>query len=189
MFLQSLHEQAPSPKCKFRSPQQIRQAGNLYIYPLSPSVGRSNFRAVFLGELLTNSESGSEPRVASFCWFVLGQPGGAQWNWSDASAVQVWTWGWVGSAARENRGQEPRQTQVPQWNLASCFPTQVTDTSLESLDRLMKACKLEFQEEKLFVMPTFWVDLMQEETVFNDSCLMTFWNSKPLDSVQFNTWS
>lgn len=128
------------------SPTDLSSWKSLYI-PLSPSVGRSNFRAVFLGELLTNSESGSEPRVASFCWFVLGQPEGARWNWSDASAVQLWTWGWVGSEARENRGQLPRQTQVPQWNLASCLPTQVTDTSLESLDRLWRLANWNFRKK------------------------------------------
>lgn len=47
IFMQTLHEQAPSLNCKFRLPKQIRQVENLYIYPPSPSVGRSNFRAVF----------------------------------------------------------------------------------------------------------------------------------------------
>ena len=95
--------------------------------------------------------------------------------------------GGVGSEARENTGPEPTQTWLAVWNRLppALFKPQIqredTWTDHETL-------KLGFQEEKWLKMPKSCVDLIEEETIFNYSYLITFQNGKPLDSIWCNQW-
>lgn len=121
------------PKLQIQTSQtDLSSSKSLYI-PTLTLRRQQQFQSCFLGELLTSSEPGSAPGVASFCWFV--QDSQKELGGTGLVPPQCRCRpGGVGNAARKNK-QEPGRTGLSSWNPVSCFPTQATDTGLGSLDR------------------------------------------------------
>ena len=114
------------PKLQIQTSQTLLWSLKSLYIPTLTLCRQQQFQSCFLSELLTNSEPGSAPRVGSLCWFVSGQPEGAQWNWSGASAVQVWSWwGRKGSQGKHRQGLGRRDCPYGIWLPASPLRLQI----------------------------------------------------------------
>lgn len=186
---QIVHADAPwtssLPKLQIQTSQMDLSSWKSLYIPTLTLCQQEQFQSCLLRELLNDSEPGSAPGVASFCWFVSGQPAGALRNWSGASAMQVWAWSGR-ECSQENTGRSPGRRgcayglRLPASLLRPWYGTRI-------LGEATKPWKLECQEEKWLKMPKLWVDLI-EETIFNYSYSSIFHNGKPLESIQFNQW-
>lgn len=131
---------AEAPRTSFLPKLQTQIFSNRFIkletslYTHLTLCRQEQFQSCLLGELLTGLKSGSAPRVASFCWFVSGQPTGVRWNWSGASAVQVWTW-WGRQWSQRKHRAGAHADMAGRMESASSCPIQATDTAWGSLDR------------------------------------------------------
>lgn len=174
LLQQKVHADAPRtsslPKLQIQTSQTDSSSWKSPYIPTLTLCRQEQFQSCLLSESLTSSEPHSAPGAASFCWFVLGQPEGARWNRSDASAVQVWSWcgrkcsqgkhragAWADSAVlmesgfllpysgHRSRARIPGQTTKP-WKL---------DIQEEKRLKLPKAA-LTLLEKKLFLITAIW---------------------------------
>lgn len=76
LLQQNVHADGPCtsslPKLQIQSSQTDSSSWKSLYIPTLTLCRQEQFQSCLLSELLTNSEPGSAPGVASFCWFVLG---------------------------------------------------------------------------------------------------------------------